>query len=541
MTPQVDSRAPRGLDTALAIALVAIAFTLWSGSYSLGYVHGNDAYDYAQMGREIAQGNGFATRQIFPRHVPYYAEHGLLDSESWPNLHRYPLPTIVDALGTIAVGDPIRGAIAMNGLAYVLSVPILFALARRFTGRGLAFGLALFFAADAPIRLSSYNGYTEALAVLLTLAALWLVFRDRLGLGSCLAAGALCGLAILNRYQSALLLPLLLGLAWLRSDEDVRLRHVAVLVGATLLVMLPWGLRDLAVVGQPFFSLSSTRSLLKGFGWDADMALSVPIDLPSVLSRYGSMIAGKCADCLQDKVTSLADWMKMFRGPLYVGVLLVAVASLAWRSRERDEVDLFKWGVLAFVATNIVLQCISVDHSRLYVPLRPLLLLVATLGVAQLVARFAGDARRSLVEGALAGLLALVATYEVAYGSFAVHDPEWGDRQAASIAGTTESWCPFLEPDAIVVSDVSVRVAMYCGNRTIRLPTSPDDLVTIDRDYRTVDYLLLSPSAMGGQRRAGRKVPKAYVRSGFLYSDEFTERFEPVPGFPGPGALYRHR
>lgn len=532
---------PLGLDFALAAALAAVALALWLGSHSLGYVHGNDAYDYAQMGREIAVGNGFATRQIFPRHVPYYAKHGLLEADTWPNLHRYPLPTIVDAMGFLAVGEPLRGAIAMNGVAYVLSVPVLFGLARRFTGSTLAFALGLFFAADAPVRLSSYNGYTEALAMLLTLGALALVFRERLGLGACLAAGALCGLAVLNRYQSALLLPLLLGFVWFRSPKPARMSHAATLIGATLLVMLPWALRDVAVVGQPFFSLSSTRSLLKGFGWDADMRLSIPVDLPSVLSRFGGAIANKCVGCLQDKVTSVAEWTKMFRGSLYVGFLIFAAASLAWRSRERGDADLLKWGVVLFVVANVALQCVSVDHSRLYVPLRPLLLLVAAVGLVQLAELLARSRGTSVWQGVVAAGLTVVALYDIAYGSFSIHRPEWGDQQAMSIENTTQSWCPFLDPDAIVVSDVSVRVSMYCGNRTVRLPTSPADLMVIDQKYLTVDNLLFSPSAVEGKRRAGRRVPKAYVASGFLRSEEFLARFEPVPGFSGPGALYRHR
>ncbi len=531
----------RSLDWILAVVLILLAGAAWWGGFSLGFVHGNDAYDYAQMGHEIAAGRGFSTRQIFPRHVPFFAEHGFLEATDWPNLHRYPLPTIVDAFGEFVTGDVLVGAVVACGFAYLLSVPVLFALARRFAPRALAFAVALLFLADGPVRLSSYNGYTEALAMLLMLAALLVVFQEHLTATHCLVAGVLCGLAVLNRFQAALLLPLVAGFVYLRSPPGDALRGLAVLGAAAIVVTLPWALRDIGVVGRPFFSLSSTRSLLKGFGWDADMQLHTPVDLGGVLAVHGDALVRKCARCLGDKLTSLDEWVKLLRGWPYVVVLGVAVGSLFWGIRARTDVELFKRGALLFVAANVALQCLSVDHSRLYVPLRPLLLLVAVVGVVQLVDRIAAPARAATVRSVLAVLLLGSGAYAYASDTLGGHSPVGGSRHARRIAAKMRELCYFLEPDAIVVSDVSARITIYCGNKTIRLPDPPADLLTIDRDYLRVDYVFLSPSVMKDVSVPGRRAVRDGVDASLLSSAEFRKRFRRVPGTPGRSALFMRR
>ncbi len=532
---------PGPLDWALAALLIVLAGSAWLQDYSLGFVHGNDAYDYAQMGHEIASGRGFSTRQIFPRHVPFFAENGLLREADWPNLHRYPLPTLVDALGELATGGVLTGAVAACGLAYLLSVPVFYALVRRFGSRGLAFAVTLLFLADGPIRLSSYNGYTEALAILLQLAVLLIVFQKRLTLAHCVAAGVLSGFAVLNRFQAGLLLPLVAAFVWARRRPGETLSGLVALAGGAFVVALPWALRDISVIGRPFFSLSSTRSLLKGFGWDADMQLHMPVDLGSVLASHGGALLGKCAHCLEDKATSLGEWLKMLRGWPYVVVFGGAFASLLWGRRADGDFELLKRGVLCFVAANIFLQCLSVDHSRLYVPIRPLLLLIATVGVVQLLTRFSEPARAAMLRSGFAVALLGLGVFAYASDSLGGHSPELATRHARRIALRTREICYFLEPDAIVVSDVSARISIYCGNKTIRLPEPPSDLLTIDRDYLQVDYVFLSPSVMKDVSVPGRRAVKDGVDASLLSSPEFRARFRRVVGAPGPGALFAHR
>lgn len=81
-----DVQPPPVRSTAVLCAVAGTsALAMWWMLASPAYVYSNDAFDYAQMGAQLANGDGFSTLQIFPRHVPFLAERGLLDGP-WPNL-----------------------------------------------------------------------------------------------------------------------------------------------------------------------------------------------------------------------------------------------------------------------------------------------------------------------------------------------------------------------------------------------------------------------------------------------------------------------
>ena len=77
----------------ICLVLALVALTCWLARYDRSLFADNDAFDYAQMGREIYLGHGASTLQIMPRQIPLLEEWGYLHAEHWPNLHRYPLPT----------------------------------------------------------------------------------------------------------------------------------------------------------------------------------------------------------------------------------------------------------------------------------------------------------------------------------------------------------------------------------------------------------------------------------------------------------------
>ena len=63
-----------------------------------------DGFDYAQIGRELAEGRGFSSRQaIYALHLRFLKEHDLLQAP-WPNLHRFPLPSLTMAALFLVLG-----------------------------------------------------------------------------------------------------------------------------------------------------------------------------------------------------------------------------------------------------------------------------------------------------------------------------------------------------------------------------------------------------------------------------------------------------
>ena len=81
----------------VALLLLLAAAVIWSWAFNTSLFPNPDAFDYAQMGRQLADAKGFSTLQVFPKHIRYFHETGCLQKENWPNLYRSPLPIILNA------------------------------------------------------------------------------------------------------------------------------------------------------------------------------------------------------------------------------------------------------------------------------------------------------------------------------------------------------------------------------------------------------------------------------------------------------------
>src|SRR5437773_3283257 len=113
------------------VAFFCLVSVVWVAVFTTRNFENRDAYDYAQMGREIVQGHGLATKQIFPRHIGYLKDRGILTPQRLPNLYRYPLPTFTNALAQVFIADPIRASVIQCGTWFLLSIPAFFLLIRK--------------------------------------------------------------------------------------------------------------------------------------------------------------------------------------------------------------------------------------------------------------------------------------------------------------------------------------------------------------------------------------------------------------------------
>ena len=103
-------------------ALLAVIFAL---GYTREQFYNADAYDYAQMGRELAEGRGFTGLQAFPRHLVFFHERGMGPEEAWPDLYRYPLSVAGNALFQLFVADSITAAIVRSGFFFCVGLAFL--------------------------------------------------------------------------------------------------------------------------------------------------------------------------------------------------------------------------------------------------------------------------------------------------------------------------------------------------------------------------------------------------------------------------------
>jgi 4-amino-4-deoxy-L-arabinose transferase-like glycosyltransferase len=232
------------LTVAILAALALRLALLW---------HGRDKYwstyevRYDEVARSIVAGKGFAETGVMDLNISELTGRGPFLAPR-PPLYPLFLAGIYLVFG--------RHPLAVGGVQAVLSVAtglLCFAAARRLAGPSagtLAAGLSLFY---------PYHVYHDlwlgdaALAGLLLLA--WLLLSWRLARSDNPAwgipIGAIIGLSVLLRpamglllVATALWLKLGVGLGWGRSAK-----HTAVIVGAAVVVMLPWTVRNYRAFG----------------------------------------------------------------------------------------------------------------------------------------------------------------------------------------------------------------------------------------------------------------------------------------------------
>jgi len=270
---------------ALALCLAGLLPRLWLAWQDMEFLAGkltaDDFYYYLTIARNLASGNG-----------PTF--DGLALTNGFHPLYTLALtPLLAVAGGDRALG--VHLALTLVAVLDVLAAAGLYALVARRVSRAAGYVAALAWLANPWAMTTALHGVESSLYVLLALATL-AVYLPRAasvwqGQRSALAVGLLAGLTILGRTDGVCLLAAIVldGLrrAWpQRAGRRAALRGAAMVIGAAVLVTLPWWLWNLATFGsimqvsgqaiarhwhgkdwlQPAAYLAGTANALRRFG-----------------------------------------------------------------------------------------------------------------------------------------------------------------------------------------------------------------------------------------------------------------------------------
>ena len=243
----------------LAILLGAV---IWSRYFIIQYDPaqglnvGDSIYtlDLAQIGREVSRGHGLATKFIRPVALRFNS-----DLLHFPELTYPPLYPLVLGVAIKYLGDRDLTLVLVSAFFFWAVVPLLWYLAGRFAGRPAAALVVLLYIAN-PISLRySVNGGPVTFSACLSLLFLFFLFRSESEGSLWLpAAGLIAGLAYLTRYGYGLwIIPGGL-LLWL-NPRPGRGRRLGLFLAGFILPLIPWLIRNLVVVGNPFFTLQGFK------------------------------------------------------------------------------------------------------------------------------------------------------------------------------------------------------------------------------------------------------------------------------------------
>lgn len=534
-------RQTRGRILFIGALLFVATLSVWRTGYPVSRPLPADAHDYAQMGRELARGHGFATLQLFPRQLPYLAGLGRVADLHWPNLHRFPLTTVAVGALVPLTGESLQAGVLQSGLAYAASVPVVFATGASLGGIVPGLAAAFLFAGDPVAIERSFSGMSESLSTLFVLMAVGLSFGRRTRRWHGLVIGVLCGLAYLGRSQLVFVGAVLTAAAFLRADRGLRIRAALPIVLGMLLVVAPWWIRNASLTGDPLFSFFNTRAAVLGAmpgPSDLSVRLEAPVAWPQVLGQYGEAIGDRVRTHFQERATSPAYWIQMLSlpdMPLAVVFALSYIVSPRPRSRRYRA---FKGVALALVLANFLSAAILLGMPRFFAAVRPIVAIVVACELDRAARRWLARRLARPVRGFVVTAAAVLCAL-----SLTLRAPAYREGAPASqrVEALLARFAEVAGPRDVVVSDLSYLTATRTGHRSIRLPDRPRDLLEIDRAHVGIDYVLLSPAVVrGGRRRSGPYATyRDYAR--FVRSRRFLRRFEAVVP-PGPnGALFRAR
>jgi len=528
--PDVSDRRRRVLFLAGSLS-VAVA-VVWGSLFTVDRFVDRDAFDYAQIGRQIAHHKGFTTRQVFPRHIPYLDAIGHLENVEWPSLLRYPIPPIMNAAAQAVFHDPTRSAVVQSGLWFLITVPLFFLLIERLSDLRSAMLGTVFLVGDPRIWRDSYNGMTESLAILLQFCFFSIVFQRSPLAGRRLPwilLGVVCGLAFLVRTQSAVLVPLGISLIFTVPDIRRRLSCLIAFSGAVAATVGPWFARNYLVTGNPMFAFTNTRNLLAKtlHHSQIDLELDAPVDLTTVLTSYGNEIATKMWSQIWPNVVNPSFWVQAL-GWYAVAYLAAAVFG---RFSRTDHVGsnlfpFFERIVPVLIGMNFLVVSMIYHRQRYYDPLIPLIIIVLAIRVPRLLEQGISSFRAGggPLRTAIFSVLMLIGGVRAA-ATYVDHV-----RQPGIPDVDIESYnliCTLVEDDDLVASDLSAQITLFCGVRTLRLPRDLQDLLLVDELYIPIDLIVV-----------GRRLREESVRSS-LSSGQFVDRFEQLPELPNGAAVFR--
>jgi 4-amino-4-deoxy-L-arabinose transferase-like glycosyltransferase len=480
-----------------------------------------DAMDAAQAARRISEGRGFSTGFIRPLSTACFPR-----LENHPDLYQPPLYPLV--LGLVFCVSPANDrTVALTSCFFFFVTLILtFLLARRMFG-GKAAGLSvLLLALNLPLLQIVLSGAPVVFWTFLLTLLLFFIFRHRGSPGASLAVGLLFGLCILAEYASLFILPAVLWLLFSVVKER-KWRHFGVFALGSLLVLAPWGIRNLLLTGNPLFSLrwyllAMFGGTYPGFSVLRESAIPEGEALGFVFSHPMEMLK-KFVLGLRGLYNGFPLICGLYVLPFFIaGILLQLDDARAHKIRK---------GLYAAILLLGIGSAITTGAAELFSPLIPLIVIFSAASFAGFL-RLSGAGMK--LKAAAAGLLVIVAGLPVLV-NLLLPATQMGPRREnlAQLAAV-------LPEKVLVASDIPWAVAWYGERDCVWLPkteiraqaqvidpTQSEDFARIDGPDGKIGAIFLSSHILtypAGEKLTGWQmmsaVPEGFRLEGVLAGGE---------------------
>jgi 4-amino-4-deoxy-L-arabinose transferase-like glycosyltransferase len=396
-----------------------------------------------------------------------------------------------------------------NEVLLLAVVALTFFLARKLFDVNVAWLSALLIIGCELLWRFSVSGLSTMLLMVIFLGLMWCVLRiEEMGrepqpratwlLGLALAAGVLTGVGALTRYAFGwTIIPVALFLFFFSGQR--RMLHTLAALGAFVVVLIPWVIRNYAVSGTPFGTAGF--AVVEGTGLFTRFLLqrSVHPDLTHALwfKLYTTKLLANANDILANGLPRL--------GGSWASLLFLAGLLLGFRGTAARRMRYF---LLMCLGTFIAVQALGrtqlsdespeINSENLIVLLVPLVFVYGASFFFTFLdqMKLAVPQLRYVVIAVFVVLscwpMILISTLVTPKVSPLVYPPYYPpDIQQ------TAAW---MKPDELMMSDVPWAVAWYGQHQCIWLTlNAQDDFFAINDYLKPVQALYLTPETMDGK------------------------------------------
>ncbi|MGI5820086.1 MAG: ArnT family glycosyltransferase [Armatimonadota bacterium] len=446
-----------------------------------------NAIDYAQIARNLARGEGFTTSFIKPLGLTYETSVENHIDLTYPPLHIGMISMMMRALG-----ENDRAVSHASGLAFLLTIPVLFTLAvRLFDWRTAVLGTLIFGTHLANLGYA-VSGLEASLLTLLVTAMLLLLHcaagSEKRELLWVAAAAVMMGLIYLTKYVwLGALIPAVAYLIIMKPER--RLARVGVFIAVMAIVAAPWLYRNYAVAGNPFFTLRWHELPGQTRAYPANTIYrQYAADAPSYLAFAASnprAIFEKIRGGLNTFYGSFHGLAGLFVAPFFLVGILVRLGD--------DRLERLRYLLYGLLVVVSVVLAFFIASPRLIAPLGGFMTILAVAFFWRLL-----DARTQALEPrprirwltVAVGLLLLL-HLQPFVTAITPDEP-------AGVTGETplEQAMTQLQQmvDGPVLTDAPWTVAWMAGRDAVWLPQTEADLRRMEERVGRFNWLLLSPT-----------------------------------------------
>lgn len=448
-----------------------------------------DALDYAQVARNLAEGNGFTTDFIKPLSL---ARIKKLDHH--PDLIFSPLHPWLTSLFIRVMGATKQAVALACGLPFLLSLLVTYLFGTRLFERRVGMLGAALLGVNLWVLRFSFSGLEVCLLGLWVTILLWVLYRlatePTRALPMAAAAGLLLGLIYLTKEIWTLILFPTVVYVWFAAARRRRWTVIGIMLGVFVVVILPWCLRMVALTGNPFFTFrwyeimmdtmtNPGNTLYRSYRTDVQSPLTFMLHSP--LEIYDKLHTGASA---------LYGVLVFVAGPytlaFFIVPILVQMGNVAF---ERLRYLVYATYVLLFCAL-----CLVLPSARMMYPLAPIIAIIAAAFffrvLTPLVRRYAPREEHRYTVVAVAVLM--LVTSGPLLLNLTMRTRPWVEPPIVRAAKLAEQVAEATTGP--IITDQPWLTAWYGKQTSIWLPRSWDDLERMQLDIGQVQYMLLTPA-----------------------------------------------